>query len=85
MANLRIFFFQQANDIRGILFYTRGSLMRLEFFERRFSFADADRELMAMSAMIDDASGDYENSGLVGDDGGDRINLEEMIRVLSSE
>jgi hypothetical protein len=37
--------------------------MRLEFFECRFSFADADRELMAASAMIDDASRDYENSG----------------------
>ena len=40
---------------------------------------------MPTSAMIDDASRDYENSWLVGDDGGKRINLEEVIGVLSSK
>ena len=59
--------------------------MRLELFECRVSFANAYRELMAASAMIDDASGDYENRGLVRDDCGERINFEEVISVLASE
>ena len=59
--------------------------MLLKFFERGFSFAYADCELMSSTAMIDDASRDYENRGLVGDDCGERINFEEVIGVLSSE
>lgn len=59
--------------------------MRLQFFQGRFSFANADRELMATSAVIDDASRDYENSGLIGDGCGERIDFEEVIGVPSSE
>jgi len=59
--------------------------MRLEFFERRFSFADADRQLMAASSMINDASCDYENSRLVSDDCGEWVNFEEVVGVLSPE
>jgi hypothetical protein len=57
----------------------------LKFFERRFGIADADRVLMATSPMIGDASRDYEDRGLICNDGGEWVNLEEVIRMLSSE
>lgn len=59
--------------------------MLFEFCERRFSFADADRELMASPAMIDDASRDYENCGSISYGCFERINLEKVIGVLSLE
>ncbi len=59
--------------------------MLLEFLECGFSFADAYRELMSASAMIDDASCEDKDSWLVGDVCGERINLEGVICVLSPE
>jgi len=57
----------------------------LEFFEHGFSFTYADRYLMTASAMIDDASCNYENSRLVGNYRGERVDLEEVVCVFSSE
>jgi hypothetical protein len=82
--HLRIFFFQQANDVRRILFRAAGSPVSLEFFSSGFSFADADRELMTASAMIDDPSRDHKNRGLVRYVFGERINLKNVIRALTS-
>ena len=47
--------------------------MLLEFLECGFSFADAYRELMSASAMIDDASCEDKDSWLVGDVCGERV------------
>jgi hypothetical protein len=77
--NLRIFLFQQANDIRRILFHARRSLVLLEFLECRFGFADANRQLMTSSALVEDTPGNYKNCGLVGDSSEKRINFEEVI------
>jgi hypothetical protein len=40
---------------------------------------------MSLSAIVDHASSNDENGGLVGYRGGERINFEEVIGVLSSE
>jgi len=59
--------------------------MLLELLECGFGFADADSELVASAAIIDDASGDNEDCGLVGDGCGEWINFEDVIGLLTSE
>jgi|KBSSwiStaDraftv2_1062776.scaffolds.fasta_scaffold18882_3 hypothetical protein len=59
--------------------------MLLELLECGFGFADADSELVASAAIIDDASGDNEDCGLVCNVCSERINFEEVTGFLSPE
>lgn len=59
--------------------------MFLKLLQCRFSFADADRELMSASTLIDDTVRDYEYSGLVCNSSGERIDFEIVIGVLASK
>ena len=59
--------------------------MLLEFPLRGFSFADADRELMSVTPLVEYASRDYEYGWLVGNSGSERVNFEDVISSLSTE
>jgi len=59
--------------------------MLLELVECGFGFADAYSKLMTTSAMIEDASCDHENRGLVRDGCVERINFKDVFGLLTSE
>jgi hypothetical protein len=77
--------FQEANDIRFVIFNASSLLVLLKFGKSGVGLPDAHRSVMCFSEAVDHSSRDYENCWLVGDCRRERIYLETVFDLLSPE
>ena len=80
-----LFLFQKADDVCRILLYAFRPSVFSKFLRRRVCFADADRQLVPPTGIVDGATRNYEDGGLVGDLSRERIDLETVFGISAAE